>query len=380
KLTSYAIGLVERKARDEAAKVLLYVKERYIFMFNHDIDSRIRVWTHKEDIRAIRKIAWSSCLRLLSVLAAIRLNNDADTIWETLFLALGDSETSQIAQSILASNTWEKIPATKTLKTPVECLSVWKQLIKETEYTFTQANAAQERYEQSERERKELNELREREHERKELDEVWEKKLPHDYPRLIEMSDMPLDYWFSTCKSTRGICSMLPATRVLTKDHSYNELKTLSLPESRFKEVKKLGTDRLYKFTCKHESYMFSPDHYNYAWYLVFKLEDGRVLSNDGPIFEARYSLNNDYIIIPITQKRPNEKSGSSKSWVEKRDYGWLEARLTKPLSKDHLKNLSELTLGFYKLGGRILDGMIVEGVRFRPVVVDNNGCVISSA
>ncbi|GKA69337.1 serine-threonine/tyrosine-protein kinase catalytic domain-containing protein [Tanacetum coccineum] len=60
KLTSYAIGMVERKARDEAARVLFYVKERYMFMFNHDINSRIRVWTHNEDIQAIRKIARSS--------------------------------------------------------------------------------------------------------------------------------------------------------------------------------------------------------------------------------------------------------------------------------------------------------------------------------
>ncbi|GKE06689.1 serine-threonine/tyrosine-protein kinase catalytic domain-containing protein [Tanacetum coccineum] len=166
-------------------------------------------------------------------------------------------------------------------------------------------------------------------------DEYWEKKLPPDYPHLIEMSDIPLNYtskkelyllfcrgflanngqlWFSTCKSTRGICLILPATRFLPKDGSYNKLETLSLPESRFKEVKKLGNRDYYVFTCRLESFMFSPDHYNYACYLVFKLEDGHVLSNDGPIFEARYNLDgNDFTIIPVTLKKPKEESGSSK-------------------------------------------------------------------
>nr|GEX67283.1 putative retroelement [Tanacetum cinerariifolium] len=60
KLNSYAIGLVERKERDEAAKVLFYVKERYVFIFNHDNDLRTRVWTDKEDIQAISKTTRSS--------------------------------------------------------------------------------------------------------------------------------------------------------------------------------------------------------------------------------------------------------------------------------------------------------------------------------
>ncbi|GJU19320.1 serine-threonine/tyrosine-protein kinase catalytic domain-containing protein [Tanacetum coccineum] len=377
KLTSYAIGLVERKARDEAAKVLFYVKERYIFMFNHDIYSRIRVWTHKEDIQAIRKTASSSCLRLLSVLAAIRLNNDADTIWETLFLALGDSETSQITQSTLTSNTWEKIPATKTLITPVECLSVWKQLIKETEYTFIQANAAQEKYKQSERECKELNELRELEHEHKELDELWGKKLPHDYPRLIEMSDIPLNY------TTKKELYLLFRHGFLANNGQL--LETLSLPESRFEEVKKLYNKFRYDFKCRLESFMFSPDHNNYAWYLVFKLKDDHVLWNDGSIFTAEYILAGiHYMTTPITLKKPKEESGSSKhayverSWVEERDDGWLEARLTKPLEKHDLENRKELEVDLYESKDGSLDGIIVESVEFRPVVVDDNACFIS--
>nr|TKS16351.1 hypothetical protein D5086_0000023990 [Populus alba] len=44
----------------------------------------------------------------------------------------------------LASNSWEKIPSTRTLITPVQCKSLWRQFKTETEYTVTQAISAQE--------------------------------------------------------------------------------------------------------------------------------------------------------------------------------------------------------------------------------------------
>nr|GFC15320.1 hypothetical protein [Tanacetum cinerariifolium] len=231
-------------------------------------------------------------------------------------------------------------------------------------------------------------------------DEYWEKKLPHNYPHLIKMSNIPLKYttkkelyhlfrqgfladngqlWFSTCKSTRGICSIQPSTHVLSMDPSYNNLETLSLPESRFKEVKKLGTDGFYQFICRLESFMFSsPDHHKYyAWYLVFKLEDGHVLSNDGPIFKAEYHVGSYGITIPITIKKL-EESRSSKhyyvdprsSWVEKREDGWLEARLTKPLSLKHdMEILEKLNVKLRRIKDGSLNRIIVEGVEFRPVV-----------
>ncbi|GJR15006.1 serine-threonine/tyrosine-protein kinase catalytic domain-containing protein [Tanacetum coccineum] len=256
-------------------------------------------------------------------------------------------------------------------------------------------------------------------------DEYWEKRLPHNYPHLIEMSDIPLNYttkkelyllfrrgflansgcrgfltnsgfrrrqlWFSTCKSTRGICSIQPSTHVLFMDSGYKRLETLSLPESRFKKVKKLRDDYFYEFTCRLESFMFSPGNYNYARYLLFKLEDGHVLSNDGPILKAVYKMGGNDITIPITIKKPKEESGSSKSidggtgmskhnyadpersWVEKRDDGWLEASFTKPLSKQYLETLTELKVDLWKLIRGSLNGIIVEGVEFRPVVVDNH-------
>ncbi|GJW15071.1 serine-threonine/tyrosine-protein kinase catalytic domain-containing protein [Tanacetum coccineum] len=193
------------------------------------------------------------------------------------------------------------------------------------------------------------------------IDENWEKRLPHGYPHLIEMSDIPLNYttkkelyflfrhgflanngqlWFSTCKSTPGICSILPATDVLREDQRH-AIQTISLPESRFKEVEKLETNNVFIFRSRLESFMFSRD-YNYACYLVFKLEDGDVLLNDLPIFEVNflsdYKMDGNVITIRITLKTRKEESGSSnhnymdweRSWVEKRDDGWLEIRVAK--------------------------------------------------
>jgi hypothetical protein len=125
---------------------------------------------------------------------------------------------------------------------------------------------------------------------------------------------------------------------------------------------------------------MFSP-HYNYACYLVFKFKDGQ--SNDGPLFRAKYNLGGDDITI-LTLK-PKEETGSSnsidggpgmskhymdstKSWVEKRDDGWLEARLTEPLLKHDLENRKLLGVHLDIIEDRLLNGVIVEGVEFRPV------------
>ncbi|KAI3727323.1 hypothetical protein L1987_67136 [Smallanthus sonchifolius] len=147
KLKSYARGLIEGKTREEAAKVLYRMKERFTSIFNHDNDSMPRVWTGKEDIRAITKTARSFSLKLLSVLAAIRLDEeDNDTIGDTLVLTLVDPKkgTSKSTTDPLASSTWGEVPPTKTLITPVQCKSLWSQFQRETEYTITQAIAAQE--------------------------------------------------------------------------------------------------------------------------------------------------------------------------------------------------------------------------------------------
>ncbi|KAG8388390.1 hypothetical protein BUALT_Bualt02G0120900 [Buddleja alternifolia] len=149
RLEDYAKGVVETKAKEEAGRVLIRMKDRFSTLFSHDSDSMPRVWTGKEDIRAITKTARSSSLKLLSVMAAIRLDDDADSIEKTLAVALvdpksGASTNRSITGDPLASSSWEEVPSSKTLITPVQCKSLWRQFKAETEYTVSQAIAAQE--------------------------------------------------------------------------------------------------------------------------------------------------------------------------------------------------------------------------------------------
>ncbi|CAH9066861.1 unnamed protein product [Cuscuta epithymum] len=150
RLKDYAREVVETKAREEAGRVLMRMKERFSTIFSHDTDSIPRVWTGKEDIRAITKTARLSSLKILSVMAAIRLDDEADNISKILTLDLLDGKPGVAAnKSItsldpLASSTWDYVDPSKTLITPVQCKTLWRQFKTETEYTVTQAISAQE--------------------------------------------------------------------------------------------------------------------------------------------------------------------------------------------------------------------------------------------
>ncbi|XVF27211.1 hypothetical protein REPUB_Repub14bG0087500 [Reevesia pubescens] len=152
-LKDYARNVVEKKAREEAGKVLIRMKDRFSTVFSHDNDSMPRVWTGKEDIKTITKDARTACLRLLSVMAAIRLDEKPDKIENILFsslmernMAVASSQDKSIVTSSdpLASSTWEEVSPKNTLITPVQCKSLWRRFIAETEYTVTQAISAQE--------------------------------------------------------------------------------------------------------------------------------------------------------------------------------------------------------------------------------------------
>ncbi|KOM30239.1 hypothetical protein LR48_Vigan1082s001100, partial [Vigna angularis] len=141
-LEDYARGLVEGKAKEEVGRVLIRMKDRFTMLFSHDADSMPRVWTGKEDIRSITKTARSASLKLLSVMAAIRLDDDdTDTIEKVLAVALVEpSPSSNGTRSMtvvdpLASSSWEEVSSSKTLITPVQCKSLWRQFRTETEYT-----------------------------------------------------------------------------------------------------------------------------------------------------------------------------------------------------------------------------------------------------
>lgn len=155
-IKNYARGVVEAKAREEAGRVLIRMKDRFSTLFSHDADSMPRVWTGKDDIRAITKVARSASLKLLSVMAVVRLDDDDnDGVEKTLSVALVDSANASVRdRSIttsdpLASSTWEEVPPPKTLITPVQCKSLWRQFQAETEYSVSQAMAAQEAHKRS---------------------------------------------------------------------------------------------------------------------------------------------------------------------------------------------------------------------------------------
>ncbi|XAR67631.1 hypothetical protein NMG60_11002472 [Bertholletia excelsa] len=145
-LEDYARGVVESKAKEEAGRVLIHMKDRFTTLFHHDADSMPRVWTGKEDIQAITKMARSASLKLLAIMAAIRLDDKTDHIEKTLAIALVDTKSAKgkISEDPLASSTWEEVPSSETLITPVQCKSLWRQFNTETEYTVTQAIVAQE--------------------------------------------------------------------------------------------------------------------------------------------------------------------------------------------------------------------------------------------
>ncbi|KAM7257902.1 hypothetical protein ACFE04_013643 [Oxalis oulophora] len=157
-LRDYAKNVVEKKARDEAGKVLIRMKDRFSTIFSHDDDSMPRLWTGKEDIRKITKDARSASLKLLSVLAATRLEEKPDKVEKILSSSLLDTSASTLAtrdRSIeastdaLASSTWQEVPPKNTLITPAQCKSLWRQFKAETEYTVTQAISAQEAHKRS---------------------------------------------------------------------------------------------------------------------------------------------------------------------------------------------------------------------------------------
>ncbi|KAL3720863.1 hypothetical protein ACJRO7_005637, partial [Eucalyptus globulus] len=137
-----ARGMVEAKAREKAGGVLALMKDRFTTLFCHDADSMPRVWTGKENIQENNKRACSASLKLLSVMAAVRLDDEKDNIKKTLSDALLDTGPTA-TDDPLASSTWKEIPSSKTLITPVQCKSLWERFKKETEHTVKLASSTQ---------------------------------------------------------------------------------------------------------------------------------------------------------------------------------------------------------------------------------------------
>eukprot|EP00850_Spirogloea_muscicola_P005913 SM000027S09694 [mRNA] locus=s27:791318:812741:+ [translate_table: standard] len=143
---------IERRAREEAKQALIRMKDRFNMVFSRDAESMPRVWKGDEDIRAITRDARAAALRLLAVVAAVRLNEEQpDTIEPSLLSLLSDTRDSTStdtaaapSSSYLTSSTWEAMREEDVLLSPGQCRILWRQLKAETEYTISQAMAAQE--------------------------------------------------------------------------------------------------------------------------------------------------------------------------------------------------------------------------------------------
>ncbi|XP_022994736.1 protein ROOT HAIR DEFECTIVE 3 homolog 2-like isoform X1 [Cucurbita maxima] len=154
-LRNHARNVVENRAREEAGKALMHMKDRFSTVFYHDNDSMPRAWTGEEDIRTITKDARAASLRVLSVLAAKRLDEKPDKIENILTSSLmndvvssssSKDKSSGPSSDPLVSSKWEEVTVKDTLITPVQCKSLWRQFKAETEYMVTQAITAQEAY------------------------------------------------------------------------------------------------------------------------------------------------------------------------------------------------------------------------------------------
>jgi len=127
------------------------MKDRFNNIFGHDEDSLPRVWGEEHNVRAITKSARVGALKMLAVIAALRLNPNTpeDSVEDALLSLVGDSDDDSSTRdgstsNPLASSTWPGIAPENTLLTPAQCRSLWRQFRAETEYTISQALSAQE--------------------------------------------------------------------------------------------------------------------------------------------------------------------------------------------------------------------------------------------
>lgn len=105
----------------------------------------------KKNIDEIERNALSASLKILSTMAAMRLDNLTDQIEHLLFSSLmdesGDIPSSQRTgppPDPLASNTWGEVSPNDTLLTPVECKSLWMEFKEDMKYKMNQARSDQE--------------------------------------------------------------------------------------------------------------------------------------------------------------------------------------------------------------------------------------------
>ncbi|XP_030526189.2 protein ROOT HAIR DEFECTIVE 3-like [Rhodamnia argentea] len=145
-MQNYARSVVEAKAREKAGRVLICMRDRFVTVFNHEAGNMPRVWTGIEEIRATTKLAHLESLELLSVMAAVRLDDATDNIERSLsaLLSTKPNATDRSITTVdpLALSTWEGVPSSETLITPLQCKLLWSQFMTETEYIVNRAISA----------------------------------------------------------------------------------------------------------------------------------------------------------------------------------------------------------------------------------------------
>ncbi|XP_008225776.1 PREDICTED: protein ROOT HAIR DEFECTIVE 3 homolog 2-like [Prunus mume] len=140
-LMNCARNEVEKNVRGKADEVLTLMKKRFESVFNYDSDLNPRVWAKKKVIKTATKDAHSASLKLLAVLAVIRLNEMQDDIENVLFSScLKKEKKKKDSIDPLASRTWNEVSSEDTLITPLECKKLWNQFIKETKHHVQEAN------------------------------------------------------------------------------------------------------------------------------------------------------------------------------------------------------------------------------------------------
>ncbi|XP_052301853.1 protein ROOT HAIR DEFECTIVE 3 homolog 2 isoform X10 [Populus trichocarpa] len=156
-LRKHARKLLKKKARQaaDARRVLMRMKDRFAKVFNHDENSKSGAWTTEQNIEEIDRNALSASLKILEIMAAIRLDQTTDQIEHVLFSSLMDGNgavpASGAPPDLLTSNAWEEVSPNATLLTPVECKSLWMQFKADIKYIMNQATSAQQTLRQAKR-------------------------------------------------------------------------------------------------------------------------------------------------------------------------------------------------------------------------------------
>ncbi|KAI4354152.1 hypothetical protein L6164_003045 [Bauhinia variegata] len=134
-MLEYAKDVIGAKAREEIGKANIYMM-RFVKRFKYDYNSSPRNWKSSEEIP---KTAESALYTLLVGLATIRLEEDDVDGYIDNMLSSALLKRDQKALKDLDSPTWEMVPSSRTLITPIQCKKLWEEFMVEVENTVNEA-------------------------------------------------------------------------------------------------------------------------------------------------------------------------------------------------------------------------------------------------